>query len=229
MPRRRQPLLQKPSSGPSSFLALLLLPIQPVYLQPSACQEAVDSRGSVYVLGAQQPGDELLCRPDSSVFTSGGVRYCFGKEEAGGRGVYTKLRCSGGGLPPHTSLPPDGLPSEMGAPRAECRKPVCQQFSQNLTDSLDTSGPAPCDDFYEFACGRDTGRSALGEGAERFKARMYQLIKDPPNSNQEQWEQDLRYEQDQQVGFICCFRSNYLIFSRSSKARGCFTDIVVTD
>ena len=164
--------------------------------QTSQCQEAVDSGGSVYVLSGQQPGDELICRPDSSVFTRGGVRHCFGKDETGDEGVFTQLSCSVGGLPTQasssvTSLPPRGLPSEAGAPRAECTKPVCRKFSKNLTDSLDTSG-APCEDFYQFACGRDTGGSALVEGADRFKARMYRLVKDPPNVNQEQWEQDLR-------------------------------------
>ena len=44
--------------------------------QSTPCQEAVDSGGSVYVLGAQQPGDERVCRQESTVFTRGRVRYC---------------------------------------------------------------------------------------------------------------------------------------------------------
>ena len=82
----------------------------------------------------------------------------------------------------------------MLPPQAECQKPVCQEFSKALIDSMDASAK-PCEDFHQFACGKDTGKSVLTEGLETiFFPRMQELLKDPPNSNQEQWEQDFRYK-----------------------------------
>ena len=157
------------------FLFLLLL-IHSVHSQTPPCQEVVDSKGLVYGLAAQQPGDSRVCQPDSTVFTRDGLRYCFGKTQGqNGGGIFTEMKCSGGLKP---------------AP--ECKKPVCQEVSKTLLDSMDLSAQ-PCDDFYQFACGKIPGEGVWVDETERFQKRMGGLLKDPPNSNQNQWEQDLRY------------------------------------
>ena len=174
----KMPQLQTSFSNSISCLVLLLLPflIHLCQSQPPPCQEAVDSSGSEYGLAAQLPQDSRVCQPDSSVFTRGGVRYCFGKNQGGaGGGVYTELKC--GGKPPQ--------------PGPECKEPACLAFSKELIDSMDPDAQ-PCEDFYQFACGKDTGDDALTKQSELLRSRMIELLKDPPNSNQDQWEQDLR-------------------------------------
>ena len=174
----KEPQLPKSSSNSMSRRILLLFSclIPLCQSQPSPCQEVVDSSGSVYGLAAQQPGDSRVCQPGSSVFTRGGVRYCFGKTQGGsGGGVYTELKC---GVKP-------------SQPGSECKEPACQEFAKELIDSMDPSGQ-PCDDFYQFACGKDTGNDALTEQNKLLESRMIELLKDPPNSNQDPWEQHFR-------------------------------------
>ena len=174
----KKSLLQKSSSNPWPCLVMLslscLIPL--IQSQSSPCHQAVDPAGSVYGLEAQQPGDSRVCQPGSSVFTRNGVRYCFGKQEdeAAG-GVYTELKC--GVEPPQ--------------PGPECKEEACREFSKVLIDSMDPSAQ-PCEDFYQFACGKDTGKNSLGDQEDLFFRRMQKLLKDPPNSSQDTWEQNFR-------------------------------------
>ena len=158
----KEPLLQKSSSLPCLILLLLSCLSHPCHSQNSGCKEAVDSVGSVYSLEAQLPGDSRVCQPDSAVFTKGGVRYCFALRAQGG--VFTELTCSGDVQPPK--------------PRQECKDQLCQQFSKALKESMDLSAQ-PCDDFYKFACGKDSGNNALGDGEDLFMTRMQEILKDP--------------------------------------------------
>ena len=200
----KEPQPQKSSPNLMSHLILLLFSclIHLCQAQPSPCQEVVDSSGSVYGLAAQQPGDSQVCQPGSSVFTRGGVRYCFGKTQGGtGGGVFTELKC---GVKP-------------SQPGPECKEPACQEFSKELIDSMDPSGQ-PCEDFYQFACGKDTGNDALTEQHKLFGSRMIALLKDPPNTNQDPWEQNLRCIQNK-VGLLKwvdagCFCAHILDISK---------------
>lgn len=174
----KKPQFQKSSSHSLSCSVLLILSclIHLCHSQASPCQHIVDSGGSVYGLEDQIPEDSRVCKPSSSVFIREGVRYCFSKQEdeAGG-GVYTELKC---GVKP-------------SQPGSECKEPACQEFAKELIDSMDPSGQ-PCDDFYQFACGKDTGNDALTEQNKLFESRMIELLKDPPNTNQDPWEQNFR-------------------------------------
>ena len=175
--------LQKPSSNSMAYPVLLLL-ICLIHRGPcqiSHCKEVVDSGGSVYGLAAQEPGDSRVCQSHSSIFTRGGVRYCFGKQQDDtGGGVFTEMRCPGGVQPPQA--------------RPECSKPECQEFAKVLVETMDTS-VQPCEDFYQFACGKDAEKSALVEANEMFMLRMVKLLRDPPSTKQDPWEQNLRYIQ----------------------------------
>ena len=171
----KESLLQKSFSNSWLCLAMLILSCL-IQSQSSPCQQAVDPAGSVYGLEAQQPGDSRVCQPGSSVFTREGVRYCWGKQEGGlGGGVYTELKC---GVEPPQAGP-------------ECKEPACREFSKVLIDSMDPSAQ-PCEDFYQFACGKDTGQDSLGDQEALFSRRMKKLLKDPPTSSQPPWEQNFR-------------------------------------
>ena len=174
----KKPQFQKSSSHSLSCSVLLILSclIHLCHSQPSPCQQVVDSGGSVYGLEDQIAEDSRVCKPSSSVFIREVVRYCLSKQEdeAGG-GVYTELKC---GVKPPESVP-------------ECREPACQEFSKALIDSMDPS-IQPCEDFYQFACGKETGNDAMTDQIRLFNTRMKELLKDPPNQNQDSWEQNLR-------------------------------------
>ena len=177
MVKKRQ--LQISSCKSLSRLVLLILSCLShlCHSQASLCQQVVDSGGSVYGLEDQILEDSRVCQPSSSVFIREGVRYCFSKQEGEtGGGVYTELKC---GIKPPESVP-------------ECREPACQEFSKALIDSMDHS-VQPCEDFYQFACGKETGNDAMTDQIRLFMTRMKELLKDPPNQNQDlSWEQNLR-------------------------------------